>query len=297
MTLSDKLPVEKAKSMTKLLLDLGATSSQADLDGWTALHRYVQTAKEQLVEVLLDHDKLGTKTAINHLAFMRYGWSSSSPLREAVAQGNLSLVVRLINAGASVEMDFETWLKAARKVSGSSNHPTLSCTPRLKERYDRETLHPLITALRCTTSTEVPIALLERGANPNSMPGLSYSIAHTDWCRSHSKGETVLDMVRELLDYLRVHGLPGCTDSAKPLLRPGLDESLYTEGTYQHWVVASVIREAKRSQHDKEKDKCRARARTIKESKSLMPVMEGKISGLQKLEEVLVQKGAKTFEE
>lgn len=302
MTLSVKLPIEKAKSMTKLLLDLGATSSQADLHGWTAFHRYVQTANEQVVDVLLDHDKLGTKTAINHLTFTRYNWSSpSSPLLEAVAQGaqgNLSLVLKLINAGASVEMDFETWLKSARKVSGGrSNNPTLSGTPQLKERYDRERLHPLISALRCTTSTEVPIALLERGADPNSMPWRTYSVVHTDWYRSHTKGETVLDLVRERLDQLRTYGLSGCTESAKPLLRTGLDESLYTEGTYQHWVVASTIREAKRSQQDDEIYMCKARSRTVKDVESLMAAMEDKISGLQKLEEVLVQKGAKTFEE
>lgn len=125
MTLSVQLPVEKAKSMTKLLLELGATSSQADFDGWTAFQRYLQTGNEQLVDVLLDHDKLGSTTAINHLTFSGYNWSgTNSPLHTAISEGNLSLVLKLINAGAMVELDFETWLKAARKVSGGSNKLT-----------------------------------------------------------------------------------------------------------------------------------------------------------------------------
>lgn len=297
MTLSVKLPVEKAKSMTKLLLNLGATSSQADLAGWTAFHRFVQTADEQLVDFLLDHDKLGTKTAINHLTFSQYSWSSpSSPLHAAVSQGNLSLVLKLISAGARVEMDFETWLKAAGKVSGRSKK--LTTFEGNKELYNRTRLNPLISALRQTTNTELPIALLERGADPNSMTEHSYSVVRDSMCRSYMKGETVLDLVRELLSHLRAYGR---TRRTKPSLPPGLDECLYTEGTYQHWVVARAVSRVKRSYRESmeryEKGRCKARARNNKASRSMVAAVKSKISGLQKLEEMLVQKGAKTFAE
>lgn len=102
-----KLPLEKAKSMVKLLLSLGATSAQADMDNWTALHRYVQLAHPELVDVLLDNDKVGARTAINHLSFARWYWgNASSPLHCAITRGNSGLVHNLINAGARLGTSF-----------------------------------------------------------------------------------------------------------------------------------------------------------------------------------------------
>lgn len=167
----------------------------------------------------------------------------------------------------------------------------------VKEIYERHRLRPLIDSLRHTTNTELPIALLERGADPKSMTGLTHNILHDSWLRSYNKGETVLDLVRERIDHLRTYGH---TRSAKPKLPLGLDECPYMEGTYQHWVVAWEIWFIKRSHREDvekyEKARCKTRARN-KASKSAMATVKEKISGLRKLEEMLVHKGAKTFAE
>lgn len=42
LVLALALPLEKAIRMCETLLDLGATSSQADAEGITAFHRYIQ---------------------------------------------------------------------------------------------------------------------------------------------------------------------------------------------------------------------------------------------------------------
>lgn len=44
LVLALALPVEKAVRMSETLLSLGATSSQADLEGVTAFHRYIQVS-------------------------------------------------------------------------------------------------------------------------------------------------------------------------------------------------------------------------------------------------------------
>jgi ankyrin repeat protein len=108
LVLSLSLPVEKAISMTKTLLSLGATSAQADINGVTAFQQYVEENAESLVKTFLEMDQTGSKTAINHVVVPDYG-TPQTPLQMAVHKGNLGLVLQLLEHGAATEVDFESW--------------------------------------------------------------------------------------------------------------------------------------------------------------------------------------------
>ena len=101
------LPVDKAVSMTKTLLSLGATSAQANPSGITAFQSYVEENAESLLQVLLDVDKTGSKTAINHVAFDSR--PTTTPLGTAIRNGNLAIVLKLLENGAATCVDFESW--------------------------------------------------------------------------------------------------------------------------------------------------------------------------------------------
>ena len=284
--------------MAKLLLSLGATCSQADMDGWTALHRYVQSAPAQLVDVLLDHDKMGVKVAINHLTFAQHYWGlASSPLHAAISRGDLSLVLSLINAGARVETDFETWLKAAKMSAGTKR---LSTFDQNQHTYRSNKLSPLFVALSHSTNVDLALELLDRGADPNEMSSQTYSIFRDNYSQRYTKGETVLDRVQDAIGHLRAYE---GAQSVKPSLRPGLDEALagYMEGTYQHWVVSKDVVDIKKRHRDDvekyEKAKCAARAKNDQTLAAQMAAVKGTIAGLVKLKKLLVSKGAKTFAE
>lgn len=132
------------------------------------------------------------------------------------------------------------------------------------------------------------------------MTKLTYFALHGLKALSFEKPETVLDLVRKLLAYFETRGR---TRSAKPSLIPGLDKCLanYTEGTYQHWVVAQAVDRIKESHQNRteeyEKRRCRTRVRNNKTAKSVMGALKDRISGLRRLEKKLVSKGAKTFAE
>lgn len=115
LVLSAKLSVEKAKSMAKTILSLGGTCAQADMNGLTAFHQLVQRNDSALIELFLDLDKVGAKNAINHMAFLRRGNSTRWPLQEAIENGDPRLVLRLLDAGAVPQVDFELWLKDAKQ--------------------------------------------------------------------------------------------------------------------------------------------------------------------------------------
>ena len=108
LVLALALPVEKAKEMAKTLLSVGATSAQADMNGVTAFHSYVEANAESLLESLWETDPAGTKTVVNHITFRDYS-SCQTALQVAVQNGNLPLVLKLLDRGAVAQVDFETW--------------------------------------------------------------------------------------------------------------------------------------------------------------------------------------------
>lgn len=70
----------------------------------------------KVIESLWANDKLGLKTAINHVAVTGTSWSShaTSPLMTAIDQGNSIVVLKLLEAGAKSSIDFDSWLQGAK---------------------------------------------------------------------------------------------------------------------------------------------------------------------------------------
>lgn len=100
--------------MTETILGLGASCAQADLHGTTVLQQLVEENSTELLGVLLELDKVGVQKSINHIAFASYS-TTLWPLGTAAERGDLALVTQLLNAGAVSQVDFETWLKAAKQ--------------------------------------------------------------------------------------------------------------------------------------------------------------------------------------
>lgn len=114
LTLASKLPLEKAKLMAKTIINLGASCAQADLHGITALQRLVGENATGLLEVILEVDKIGVQKSLNHITFLSL-YTIVWPLGTAAKRGDLALVTQLLNAGAAAQVDFESWLKAAKQ--------------------------------------------------------------------------------------------------------------------------------------------------------------------------------------
>lgn len=285
--------------MARLLLKMGATSSQADAQGCTAFYRYVEHGDTALVDTLLDNDKMGVKTAINHIVFGGYSWNpeTTSPLHGAVQHGDPILVLKLLNAGAVPEVDFETWLKAAKVAPDMSNG--LGDLERSKQTYKRSYESPLCAAIRYG-NTESAMKLLECGANINAMTHDTNDAFTNDWRWRYTKGTTVLDLVRDMIGILSGYEeeTPKMT---KPELQPGLDAYLEKlgPGTYRHWTVSRDIQNKKTNfnlsmksyeKQLKEVDKIRGVPEKLEAVKEAL-------AGFRSLEEYMLSHGAKTFAE
>ncbi|KAI1456874.1 ankyrin [Annulohypoxylon moriforme] len=315
MVLALALPVEKALRMAETLLSLGATSSQADASSVTAFHRYIQSGPSQLVECLWDKDKIGLKAALNHVAITGSFYSSdvTTPLSTAINKGDPILVLKLLEAGAKPQIDFDSWLKGAKftfedQLRNYENNVT---------RYKDSTEQPLIIAIKSLHPSNA-IDLLEKGADPNTLTRASHNILRNEWSRRYNKGQSAIDVVYELLKEYRkfkddltgtaqTGRKPGFYAPRKGLYieRPvepfGTTEFLskFTEGTYKHWLVSTDIADKfdiYKMQLKKFEEE-RAEYANEGELTEMDAATQDLILQLERVLETLVSKGAKTFKE
>ncbi|KAI0394719.1 ankyrin repeat protein [Xylariaceae sp. FL0594] len=307
------LPIEKAIEMSETLLSLGATSSQADTQAVTAFHRFIQNGNTRLIESLWENDKIGLKTAINHVAVTGYFYNTSvtSPLITAIDQANPILVLKLLEAGAKPEIDFDSWLRSAKFTFENE----LGDFEQNQTRYKESTEQPLLLAIR-SEHPETAIELLERGADPNAITSTSHQLLRNPSWGWRRVGASALDEVRDTLKSLReydgeevsvvprsgrkyggarYHKLSDCQEPR------GTAEFLsqFPEGTYRHWFVSNDIdRRVKDYRHDLKKlteevEKTSAR-KGVAEKKAAIADL---ITQLEKVEKALLERSAKTFAE
>ncbi|KAK5990707.1 hypothetical protein PT974_08976 [Cladobotryum mycophilum] len=286
-------------SMALLLLKLGATSSQGDSNGCTAFHRYVESGKADMLDGLLEQDKTGVKTAINHLVFSGSYWNSQTiaPIHTAVEQGDSILVLKLLNAGALSQIDFDTWLKSAR-VS-PSHADRLGSLEDNKKKYRESSEQPLITALR-VGNWEAAKILLENGANPNCLTSETEAAMTNEYQRSYTQGKSVLDIVLNMAEKLRRYKGEKPSNQ-KPVLRPQMDTYLkrFKPGTYQYLLVHDDIQQHKSQFESAMKAYIDglARADPLNGVSEKQKAIDEAIAGLEELQHILVAKGGLKFTE
>lgn len=300
LSLALTLPKDKAISMARLLLKLGATSSQADARGCTAFYRYVDNGERELVDTLLENDPIGVKAAINHIIFSGYSWNvrTTSPLHAAVESSDSILLLKLLNAGALTEADFNTWLKSAK---ASPNHSANLGDLKKSQETFRKSYEPPIFAAILSGNSDAAMRLLENGVDVNSMNADTRDafINTSRW--NYTKGVTVLDAVRDMTNTLMDCESSRCSEIKAPVLRLGLDTHLDSIdlNTYKHWVVSQDVKSIKeafaRSEETYEKE--------MKDSKSPSGQIGEKaaiqelLAEFKSLENKLIESGAKSFSE
>jgi ankyrin repeat protein len=292
--------------MVRLLLSRGAISSQAENNGMTAFHSFVESGKMDMVETLFDQDQAGVRSAINHLVFSGYRWNAEvvAPLHTAIEHGDPLLILRLLEAGSKAHIDYETWLKAA-KVSPMHSSMLEKRDLETNKQNWREMEQPLLQAIHLG-QVEVAIELLEAGADPSQLTPRSFSLLQNEYQRRYNKGETALDLVESAIKGLKKNKNSGSPTALKKVeKRPGLDDYLernnFQPGTYSQWFVAKDVRDEQKrfevSLKNYEKTKAQREGRDQVEEKKRQDALSELISDFEKLREALIARGGKTFAE
>jgi len=297
LVLALALPLDKAKSMVKTLLSLGATCAQADLHGVTAFHRYVEDNASALLETLWEVDTTGSRTAINHVAFPGIS-KTTSPLLEAVANGDSRLVLKLLNAGAVAQLDFDTWLKSAKH---SILERRLSTFENNVKMFQTMTEQPLLAALN-SPDPLTALELIKRGADVNSITPESHQITHrSSWYRGYGDGETALDIVRKKIAALAQYtGEPlNCAAPKDHIADAERTLASFRPGTWQHWVLSEEVKTVRKT-YEKDTERFNQEADRVAGLKGVdekKAAIAKTIATLEEIERIVLEKGGKTFDE
>lgn len=293
LVLALSLPLDKAREMSRTLLELGASPAQADIARFTPVHYIAQSEYSELLSIYLEHDKPAVQRAINYLAlFGRQYWISNSPLcaplMNALGAINPTAVKRLLEAGAKPVFEQGDFLKALK-----AQMPDRFGVGHTDDVLDGGAKQPILFAV----DHDLPLVamdLLERGADPNTE-------IHPRW----GKGQTVLDRVREVLGNLqeflnnhdprqRHHWEP------KPIELLFDDETYlaeFQEDTYKRFVAKAQLKAERNALREaEERDKCETVDRVKSGMEEKKKAIEGLIRDYETLEAKLLDAKAKTEE-
>ncbi|CAH0050859.1 unnamed protein product [Clonostachys solani] len=296
LALALKLPIEKAKSMIRLLIELGALSSQTDTDGITAFHHFVASNSGDLLDVLVACDRPNVTRALKHIYIPDR--RAISVLHTAIDHDDPNLLLTLLNIGVKPDISFDMWLRAVKLSPMKQDLGTM----RENKRLYRTTIQPLLYAVQ-VKNYQAATQLLEFGADPNSMTPDSYSLLQGDAVYDLETGSTVLDVLDAKL--LKIEGSldsfkrnQGSLASPNP---PRTDEFLeqFPSGSYQHFYQRQVLERQKwrfESDLGDQRDKQEMAVDQVPPNPEIQR-LEKLASGLNYLKEKLVSRGGQTFKD
>lgn len=252
-----------------------------------------------LIDTLLDNDKTGVKTAINHFYFGGYSWTPESiaPLHTAIEHGNSILVLKMLNAGSLAQIDFDTWLKAA-KISPTQSG-SLSSLENNQKKYKESLEQPLISAIRAGDAKSA-IQLLALGADPNALTSNTEAAMVNEYRRGWTDAQSALDLVRYFLGKLRGYS-PDVPPAVEPIQTPGLNTYLenFQPGSYQYWRISDDIK-AKLESHEKQVEyyqKSLQKREPVAGEVEKREAVAEIIADIEELERSLIDKGGLVFTE
>lgn len=300
LVLALRLPLEKAKAMTQKLLQLGASPTQAELNGNTALNYVVACRYTEILDVYIQLDQPSVKRIINRLVFYGYQYNPSvySAFTTAIDIGDTIGALKLLDAGADVSIRFNEFIESAQ----TNNVHTVKHNSAEENRliFEENIEQPVITSVR-KNLPELALELLARGVDPNTLTtdGFIAKAQKQRWQRR--SGTALLDYVRRKLYRLRSYKGENLNTQPPKALEP--DDDVYLgglrDGTYEMWAARLVLK-ATRMRFEKQA-KCYEKAKKEAESraglKEKMNAVNALVKDFEKLEQDLLERGAKTFKE
>lgn len=289
LTLATRLPLDKAKEMTRLLFKLGASCAQADSTRKTALECCIASAPE-LLQTYLDADPTGAARALRHVSVQgsTYNVQPSGPMLAAISSQDDETALRLLSAGARADIPFEAYMKGVDKYANQSS-------------FEDNVQQPVILAVEGEMPSLAAALVEQYGIDCNTMTNDSWRILHNAWGRS-GNGQTLLDLVKNKVKQLREWKYE------KPMRvapHPLKDDSEYLSeypiGSYQFWSATQQLESAKLSYKYEWEAHVREAQRIVNDEENGLEektaAIYDKLDQFRKLETLLEKRSAKTFKE
>ncbi len=195
------LPTEEAKAVVKLLLELGATSAQADANRYTVFHYVIAEGNHDILDLLVDNDRPAALSVINNLGTMQNNSQAEFPLSTAVHIKSQDIIVKLLSLGAKPFLGFDEWVK--RLLESNTYYARNQNHEAAVLQFKSNVSQPITTAARNEMGKSIQ-DLLKYGADPSTLEKAAqgYIINPSNWYYPHPP-QALLDIVQEKLKALR----------------------------------------------------------------------------------------------
>ncbi|OJD37529.1 ankyrin repeat protein [Diplodia corticola] len=299
LCLATHLPLERAKEMISTLLEVGASSAQADLHGVTAFHRFTAQQTE-LMQALIDYDLPGAKRALNHIVCAGHGYRpfAIGPLQTAIDAKNIALALKLLDMGAKPDIGFEEFVAAWTSMRGS--YVDKDNTERNLETFRENVYQPIVVA----TLNELPdvvLQLLQHGADPNTLTSNGWRVVQEGHTYGRDDAQSLLDLVRDKLKQYRKYDDKVDVKIPKPAFKGSGQAYIdaHEDGSYQQWVAVQAVQQELQNHESsmksyREKVEDAQKRKGLKEKREAVEELCRQFEGVEK---ALLAKGAKTFPE
>jgi ankyrin repeat protein len=302
LVLATSLPCEQARKMVRLLLKLGATPAQGDMNHVTALHHIVADNNNEVLDILLEEDRPASLSVLSNRGFRPSSWyfggdDGASPLTTAVGKGYQEMVSKLLSFGAKPTISFDDFIKGYIENYEQARNSTPEHN---MKKYLSNVTQPIIAAAAKELGLSIE-ELLAHGADANTLDKHAYSILRDPRSALHLTGESILDIVQKKLKVLREYkGEEKNNFQREPeTLR---DEKFYTCGlvdsSYQYWTALCDYQSAKKKNlaaYALYNESMKKKA--IEGEKEKKEAIKKLIQEFESAEKALLAAGAKTFSE
>jgi ankyrin repeat protein len=311
LVLALQLAPQQADEMAKVLINLGASPAQADVENITALH-YFAAKNARLLAIVISANQPAAKRAVDHLQMSgsQYNPTAKSALQSAIEHEEIESIDALLELGVQPQIDFAAYISSYKtkwEARGMSEHN--------QKMFQTGVQQPVLTAVEHELPSVV-VKLLDVGADINSLSQDAWRSLHYGRYSGYGNVHTLLDATRSkvktLHDWIEkeqrekaeitsgVRSGRGYTFAPVPLK----DDAHYLNdlqaGTYAHWSTLKQLQAAKRKYDEDLKTYEDAVKATPKEADGWtekMTEVESLLSKFEALESNLLERGAKTFEE
>ena len=302
-------PEETRSDVIQTLLELGATTAQADMNHFTALHYIVESKKLDILDLLAKHDGAAAKGVLN-LVSVNHGNNASTSLLLALRNGHEAMAKKLLDMGAASTIPFDDYIKAYMEKythAFGSNHDQ---NMRL---FQNSCPQPVISAA-AHDMPHIVRELVEAGSDVNELTTKAHMIIESPHRATYDQGHSLLDIVNRKIEQLKE-----CGNSEKdrkereekaPVKPENLkDESYYLKGlepgTYKYWVAQHRYKFAKAANQrlwdvynrKPEDDKSGQYVLSEEAKAAKQAAADALCAEFEELQQFLLAKGSKTFGE
>lgn len=297
LVLAMQLPIAQAEIMTKVLIELGATCAQADMDQNTTL-QYAIVEQPNIIQTLVHADQTGVSRAINHFSASGYKWSPviGSPLTTAITAGDSLTTLQLLGLGAKPEIDFGAYMKAYQ-----SKNEVSTDSKRNKQQFQRTFEQPVLRAVQSELPDIAQTLIEEYGADVNTLATSGWIVIYDEYARNHTNGRSLLDVVRAKMKHL-TNWKPKDNEIGHPPIPLQQDSTYFSDlekDSYAWWSASKQLEEAKQN-YARDLETYQKNADRVASKKGVsekQAAISSTLARFEALEKALVRRGAKTFKE